>query len=675
MRIKKGQLRRIIQEYGQQYVEPTGNVIGVVGADIDGDHRYYQELTVTHDPSTDEITIVVKDQGAAGGMDGPGGSTGFMLSGKQVLPAGAKGRDVVAAIKNLISRTADTIKRYGKPSRNFTWADSTYSRGPKGLNAKLATAALRKARGMEENSQLTEKRPRQGLDTREFGRKVIYLRDGSEGIVVAVTRDIILLKSGERIIPSQVDWRRTNESAIREGWAATAQEEAEKINAQTGAGYVTDQAFWEKSGIVTGEDLALDILSQTYSDMYKDINGIRPRWIVFSTPEEAQAEIAALDVEYERMRDDRELEAAEQKDYEEKKEIIKAVGVQAMDYDDVPKNQGMGNRPHGKKSQRRWEGKKLYITRKKLMEILGEESTWINEMPVSKSRGYMSQDVDTRHPHIKELSHEIDSIFQEWNIDADVEMFDSGYVGISIEFTDEAGKPQKWIVVDQPGKVGLEDQSMGYIFFGPGGKAIQQSNAWIYEKVPYLGRKFGDANMRDDARQQTYDAIIDTIDDMMRTSIGMGGIDEADTKKYDDDSALKGGQSKLPDELQKGIIDKTIEDREEDEEEKKDEGFRLLNKMIMQEIAPRMKGSGNEHPHIGQWDTNDPGDPLQIAIALRNTWDEVSIDVGISRPTAEEMGDEAVAMLATYYPDEASAFHTMGFDEQDRILVKAFGRR
>lgn len=131
----------------------------------------------------------------------------------------------------------------------------------------------------------------------------------------------------------------------------------------------------------------------------------------------------------------------------------------------------------------------------------------------------------------------------------------------------------------------------------------------------------------------------------------------------------------MPDELQKGIIDKTIEDREEDEEEKKDEGFRLLNKMIMQEIAPRMKGSGNEHPHIGQWDTNDPGDPLQIAIALRNTWDEVSIDVGISRPTAEEMGDEAVAMLATYYPDEASAFHTMGFDEQDRILVKAFGRR
>jgi hypothetical protein len=49
-------------------------------------------------------------------------------------------------------------------------------------------------------------------------------------------------------------------------------------------------------------------------------------------------------------------------------------------------------------------------------------------------------------------------------------------------------------------------------------------------------------------------------------------IREADgsTKKYDDDSALKGDQSKLPDGLQKSIIDKTVEDREEDKEEEKE---------------------------------------------------------------------------------------------------------
>ena len=59
-------------------------------------------------------------------------------------------------------------------------------------------------------------------------------------------------------------------------------------------------------------------------------------------------------------------------------------------------------------------------------------------------------------------------------------------------------------------------------------------------------------------------------------------LDEADgfTEKYNDDSALKGDQSKLPDALQKGIIDKTVEereDREEEEREEKNEGVTLDN--------------------------------------------------------------------------------------------------
>jgi len=46
---------------------------------------------------------------------------------------------------------------------------------------------------------------------------------------------------------------------------------------------------------------------------------------------------------------------------------------------------------------------------------------------------------------------------------------------------------------------------------------------------------------------------------------------EGSTKKYDDDSALKGGQSKLPDGLQGAIIDKAVEDRDEREEEEREE--------------------------------------------------------------------------------------------------------
>ena len=60
------------------------------------------------------------------------------------------------------------------------------------------------------------------------------------------------------------------------------------------------------------------------------------------------------------------------------------------------------------------------------------------------------------------------------------------------------------------------------------------------------------------------------------------------TKKYDDDSALVGDQSELPDALQKGIIDKTVTDREEAEEQEKNESRafikhrlrRILRKVI-----------------------------------------------------------------------------------------------
>jgi len=43
--------------------------------------------------------------------------------------------------------------------------------------------------------------------------------------------------------------------------------------------------------------------------------------------------------------------------------------------------------------------------------------------------------------------------------------------------------------------------------------------------------------------------------------------DAASTKKYDDDSALIGKQSALPDALQKAIIDKAVKNRDLDEED------------------------------------------------------------------------------------------------------------
>ena len=56
------------------------------------------------------------------------------------------------------------------------------------------------------------------------------------------------------------------------------------------------------------------------------------------------------------------------------------------------------------------------------------------------------------------------------------------------------------------------------------------------------------------------------------------------TKKYDDDSALKGDQDELPDELQKGIIDKTVEDREKNESMIRFTRRQLV-KMLREEIS------------------------------------------------------------------------------------------
>ena len=55
------------------------------------------------------------------------------------------------------------------------------------------------------------------------------------------------------------------------------------------------------------------------------------------------------------------------------------------------------------------------------------------------------------------------------------------------------------------------------------------------------------------------------------------------TKKYDDDSALKGDQDELPDPLQKAIIDKTVEDREKNESRSRYYNLRQRLRQIIRE--------------------------------------------------------------------------------------------
>ena len=64
-------------------------------------------------------------------------------------------------------------------------------------------------------------------------------------------------------------------------FAATAEEEAKKINQQSGVNIVTDQEHWSELDVHTGEDLARSLMISNYSDTYKSIHGIRPRWVSF----------------------------------------------------------------------------------------------------------------------------------------------------------------------------------------------------------------------------------------------------------------------------------------------------------------------------------------------------------------------------------------------------------
>lgn len=119
-----------------------------------------------------------------------------------------------------------------------------------------------------------------------------------------------------------------------------ASQEAEKINRQAGMQYgmklVTDQDHWESMGITTGEELALEILTQTYSDTFKELRGVRPHRR-FDSPEEAQEALEMLYGDYGDDYGDDEWFEAEVEDEEE----------EAYDEDllpDLPSREGMGRR-------------------------------------------------------------------------------------------------------------------------------------------------------------------------------------------------------------------------------------------------------------------------------------------------------------------------------------------
>ncbi len=106
---------------------------------------------------------------------------------------------------------------------------------------------------------------------------------------------------------------------------------------------------------------------------------------------------------------------------------------------------------------------------------------------------------------LTQLGNEIDEILKEKSIDAKLEVFDSGYVGLKITYPgiNHLFHGKAFMIFDQPGNVGREDQSMPYIQF----KDKATGDEILKVGPSYNSRGFGSVQMDDDMRKKAYEDI------------------------------------------------------------------------------------------------------------------------------------------------------------------------
>ncbi len=109
--------------------------IGNIYACIAGDYRYGSRVTVTLN-ANGSVTVVRKESGAIGGMDGPGGAYDAGVHARREIEKPTP-KKVVEAIWDCFDTT---IREYGKPTKNFTW--TVPGARAKGLSQAKAKAAL-----------------------------------------------------------------------------------------------------------------------------------------------------------------------------------------------------------------------------------------------------------------------------------------------------------------------------------------------------------------------------------------------------------------------------------------------------------------------------------------------------------------------------------------------------
>jgi len=92
-------------------------------------------------------------------------------------------------------------------------------------------------------------------------------------------------------------------------------------------------------------------------------------------------------------------------------------------------------------------------------------------------------------PRVHTAVREFEELMASYGVRGKVQPFNSGYVGVTITLP-----WGKFLYLDQPGVVGLEDQSEAYIAFGKYGR-LERDNAMFWQS--YRARSFGDVQFKD----------------------------------------------------------------------------------------------------------------------------------------------------------------------------------
>jgi len=119
---------------------PLPTSIGRIDACIGGDERYTDTLRVTYDATPKRVRVVVTETGAVSGNDGPGGRYEPKASFDEWTPESPTPKQVLELVKKALDDGRFSFRRYGKPTKRFTW--STLDGDKHGLSATLAKEAL-----------------------------------------------------------------------------------------------------------------------------------------------------------------------------------------------------------------------------------------------------------------------------------------------------------------------------------------------------------------------------------------------------------------------------------------------------------------------------------------------------------------------------------------------------